>query len=249
MATTMTLSQLMTAVRQRADMVPSGYTAALTGSNFFVTEPELISYINQSYFELYDLLVGAFGNNYYVASPFAITTDGTNYLFALPTDFYKLLGVDLSMSGGTTGTWISLRAFEFAERNRYTMPNFQVVYGRTNLRYRLNGSNLWLTPMPAAGQSLQLWYIPRMTQLAALSDTADGISGWTEYVIVDAAIKCLAKEESDVSILGAQKAGLVRRIESMAENRDAGPPPRVVDNQASDFMWQDGWPNYGSGAY
>lgn len=249
MATTMTLAQLMTAVRQRADMVTSGYTPALTGDDFFVTEPELISYINQSYFELYDLLVSAFGNNYYVQTPYQFTTDGVNEQFALPADFYKLLGCDLSLSGGTPGSWLSVKHFEFADRNRYSVPNFQAFYGVTNLRYRLNGTNLWLTPTPASGQVMQIWYVPRMTQLTALAGTADGISGWTEYIICDAAMKCLQKEESDVSVLMAEKQALKIRIEAMAENRDAGPPPKVIDNLTSDLWWPGNGIGNGSGSY
>lgn len=247
MATTMTLGNLMTAIRQRADMQPASYTPTTNGTNFFVSEPELISYINQSYFELYDLLVSAFGNDYFVQTPYTFTTDGTNYLFALPSDFYKLLGVDLSLAGGTAGSFITVRGFEFNDRNRYSVPNFQAFYGVTNLRFRLTGSNLWLNPTPASGQVIQLWYIPRLTQLSSLSDTADGISGWTEYVIVDGAIKCLQKEESDVSILMGQKQALMVRIEAMAENRNAGPPPKVVDNLTADMWWPNGMVN-GSGS-
>lgn len=250
MATTMTLAQLMTAVRQRADMITGTYTPALTGADFFVTEPELISYINQSYFELYDLLIAAFGNNYFVKNPpYAFSTDGVNAMYALPSDFYKLLGVDLSLAGGTPGSWLTVRAFEFADRNRYSVPNFQAFYGVTNLRYRLNGNNLWLTPTPASGQNMQIWYIPTMTTLAALSDTCDGISGWTEYIICDAAIKCLEKEESDVSVLGAQKSALVQRIQSMAENRDVGPPPKVIDNQSGDMWWPGNGISNGTGSF
>jgi hypothetical protein len=57
----------------------------------------------------------------------------------------------------------------------------------------------------------------------------DGISGWTEYVIVDAAIKCLVKEETDPSALMATKAGLIKRIEEAAGNRDVGAAPTVAD--------------------
>ena len=52
----MSLPQLRTASRQRADMVYSQ----------FVSEAELNSYINASYFELYDLLVQKYGNDYYM---------------------------------------------------------------------------------------------------------------------------------------------------------------------------------------
>jgi hypothetical protein len=73
-----------------------------------------------------------------------------------------------------------------------------------------------------------------LTQLSALSDTVDGYSGWTEYVIVDAAIKCLQKEESDVSVLMVQKAALKQRIEEASQNRDAGQPSTISDTRARD---------------
>lgn len=249
MSTTMQLSDLQTAVRQRADMV----------SSQFVSDSELISYINQSYFELYDLLVQEFGDNYYVADPATFTTDGTTIQYALPngtsTAFtngrtgatsyqapavYKVLGVDLQLMPGNGASYVTLKPFNFAERNRFAVPNFQSFYGVTNLRYRLNGGYLWLTPTAAAGQVVQLWYVPRMTQLVSGSDTVDGVSGWTEYIIVDAAIKCLAKEESDVSVLMAQKEALIRRIEAAAENRDAGQSATVADTRASDYAWPAG---------
>lgn len=222
MATTMTLSDLETAVRQRADMVNST----------FITQSELQSYINQSYFELYDLLVSKYGDNYYTADPYSFTTDGETYLYTLPADFYKMLGVDLALSN-TQDSYVTLKPFNFIERNRYSVPNFQSFYGVTNMRYRIQGNTLWLNPIPAANQTIRLWYIPRMTTLSAPTDTVQGVSGWTEYIICDAAMKCLQKEESDVTVLMAQKNALIERINAMAENRDAGSPATVADSRLS----------------
>lgn len=236
MSNTMTLIQLRTAVRQRADMVTADETKA------FVSGTELTSYINQSAYELYDLLIQEFGDDYFVANPYAITTDGTSSSYSLPTDFYKLLGVDLAFNGTN---WSTLKPFNFAERNRQSLRGLPISPGRVDLRYRLKGNQLWLTPTPQGGQNLQLWYIPRFTELSADSDTYDGISGWTEYVIVDAAIKCLQKEESDCSVLMAQKAALIKRITEAAENRDAGMPSTVADTDRSGdsdaYGFRSGW--------
>lgn len=231
MATTMTLAQLRDAARQRADMVNSQ----------FVTDAEFNSYINQSYFELYDLLVSKYGDNYYVAPAYQFTTDGTNDQYALPTSpaVYKLLGVDLGLSN-TLDSYVTIRPFEFIDRNRYAVPNFQSFYGLTNLRYRLNGDKIWFTPLPAANQRIRLWYVPRMATLDSDSATVEGISGWTEYIIVDAAIKAMQKEESDVSALMMQKQQLITRINAMAESRDAGSPAKVSDNLYADFWFPTG---------
>lgn len=228
MATTMTLLELRNASRQRSDMVNSQ----------FVSDAELNSYINQSYFELYDILVGAYGENYYVAPPYLITTDGVNQFFSLPADFYKALGVDVQVSSPVSNNafW-TLKEFSFAERNKYAVPNTQLYFGITNLRYRIQGDQLWLNPLPQANQVIRLFYIPRMTTLASDTDTVQGVSGWTEYIIIDAAIKCLQKEESDVSVLMAQKQAMLQRIEAMAQNRDAGMPSTVADAQSSNSFY------------
>lgn len=238
MATTMTLLALRTAVRQRSDMV----------NDQFISDSELTSYINQSYFELYDILVQKYGDNYYVANPYSISTDGSNQLYSLPTDFYKLLGVDLALSN-TADSYVTIRPFNFTDRNRYAVPNFQSFYGVTNMRYRLNGDKLWLTSTPAGGQTIKVWYVPRLTTLSADGDTVDGISGWTEYIIVDACIKALAKQESDVTVFALQKAELIKRIESAAENRDAGNPATVGDTQFSDIWSSGSGSGYGYGAF
>lgn len=231
MATTLSLSQLRTAVRQRADM------QNLSGiyTNSFIKDPELDSYINQSYFELYDLLVQKYGDNYYVV-PYTFVTDGTSQMYTLPADFYKLLGAEVALSN-TNDSWVTIKPFNFIDRNRYAVPNFQSFYGITNLRYRLNGNDLWLTPIAQAGQNFRIWYVPRLQTLDDDADTVDGISGWTEYIIIDAAIKCMQKEESDVSVLAAQKMAMIQRIEAAAENRDAGSPATVSDGQYADWWW------------
>jgi hypothetical protein len=79
-----------------------------------------------------------------------------------------------------------------------------------------------------------------MTQLTTDASVCDGISGWTEYIIVDAAIKAMQKEESDVSALMAQKQMLTQRINAMAESRDAGSPAKVSDNLYADFWFPTG---------
>lgn len=238
MSTTMQLSDLRTATRQRADMVNST----------FVSDTELNSYINQSYFELYDLLIQSYGDNYFVAPPLTFTTDGSSFQFALPDGslyssapaLYKLLGVDLLLSPGVPSSSVTVKQFDFGDRNKFSTPNNQSFYEITNLRYRMNGSNIWFTPLPSAGQQIQLWYVPRLTTLVSDSDLCDGISGWTEYIITDAAIKCMQKEESDVGVLAAQKATLIKRIQDASENRDAGSAPTVNDTMGQTPWYPNG---------
>ena len=232
----LTLLQLRTMIRQRCDMVNST----------FVTDAELNSYINQSAYELYDILIEKYGDEYFLKLPAPTGTfDGTSLTYALPSDFYKLLGVDLLVS--SPDWWVTLRPFEMAERNRFALRNFQSFYGLSNLRYKLAGSNLWFSPIAASGQQYRIWYIPRWIELVADTDILDGISGWTEYVIVDCCIKCLQKEESDPSVFMVQKQALLERIEVAAGNRDAGMPHTVSDTMRANPWTPWGGPLDGQG--
>lgn len=214
--------------QQRADRVNSN----------FVSTAEWNTYINQSAYELYDLLVNTF-EDYYTTTPYTFTTDGTTSQYSLPPNFDKLVGVDLALNA-TSNAYVTIQKFDFISRNRYVYPNITSTFaGVFNLRYRLVGSTLMFIPTPSAGQQVRVWYIPRMTQLLKDTDQLDGVSGWIEYVIVDAAIKALQKEESDVQVLMAQKMALIKRIEESAMNRDAGQPDTISSTRA--------WGNSGGG--
>lgn len=247
-----TLVTVRTAAARRADMATPSTTT-------FVPTAEWDANINASYFELYDLLVQKFGDDYFVAGTpdnwYQLVTTSTTTGYPLPDGsstyklvdttttapaFYKLLGVDVKYGS----EWIPLKPFTFLDRNRWSTSTIPLGTGGT-LRYRLQGGYLWIAPQPTGGQLVRLWYVPRMTALVADGDLLDGVSGWEEYVIVDAAIKALAKEESDTGVQQLAKAALIARIDAAAENRDAGSPARVTDardHQDSGEAAQRWWP-------
>lgn len=209
-----TLAELRTRVRQRSDMETSD----------FVADDELNGYINASIAELYDLLVSAYGADYFLAEhSFGTVINTIDY--ALPVDFYKLKGVDANINDNN---WFSVRPFNFNERNRNQDVTWGLLNGPT-IRYRLMGSNIKFSPAPNATYQMRIWYVPLATILVADSDSFDDLNQYAEYVVIDAAIKCLQKEESDVSVLAAQKMAMKRRLEEMADNRDAGQPDSVSD--------------------
>lgn len=236
----MCLSQIRLAAMQRADRVNSN----------FVTKAEWTNYINQAMFELYDLLVTVY-EDYFIATPYSFVADGNTFLFPLPNGiisynngitgqpfipapFYKISGVDLALNNANNA-YVTVNKFNFIDRNRFVYPNTSsTIYGVFNLQYRLMGNNLEFIPTPSGGQTIRVWYIPRLTQLLQDTDiTTVGISGWIEYVIVRAAKYALDKEESDSSILTQEIVFLKGRIEESAANRDAGSPDTISDTQSS----------------
>src|SRR5690606_3965737 len=121
----------------------------------FVEDSELDTYINQSAAELYDLLVTKF-EDYYMADPFLFTISSGNTR-SLPSDFYKLRGLDRSLGGGQ---WIDVRRFNFVDRNRRS----DAVYRAFGVvKYRIVGSSLHLTPGDQVTGDYRMWYIPKPT--------------------------------------------------------------------------------------
>ncbi len=174
-ANIITVYDLMQQARAQADMQSSG----------FISELELATYVNNSAKELYDLLIGAYGEEYFLSPPANFTTDNINDTFPLPdgvtqfkdgtgnpfvaAPFYKLAGVDLQL-GATPQSYVTLKTFPFGERNKFAVPNFSSFYGFTNIRYRLYGSNpqqIWFTPLPAAGLTIRLRYAPKMPNIVS----------------------------------------------------------------------------------
>ena len=238
----MALGEIRLRAQQRADRVNSN----------FVTTAEWNSYINQSSFELYYLLVTEW-EDYFLAPPVFLTTtgassyllpDGTLYNAAPP--FYKMLGVDLAIGGGGPSNnqlgFITLQRFNWMERNKYVFPSLTANYlGVYNCQYKIMQNQLYLIPTLQANQNLRIWYIPRLNSMLKDTDVLDGISGWTEYVIVDAAIKALQKEESDTTVLMVQKQALLKRIEDSAMNRDAGSPATITNVNTPGMMNGNEW--------
>ena len=112
----------------------------------------------------------------------------------------------------------------------------------------ISGSALYITDItgvqtPVAWSSNSAQIV--LTPAAYWSIYADGVGGWLDYAIVDAARKALLKEESDVSALLGELAALQLRIEQAAENRDSNLPATVADSTRSGNSGGWGWGDLG----
>lgn len=231
----MSLYGLRKASQQRADRVNSN----------FVTTSEWNFFIDQAMYELYDLLIDVY-EDYFMAPRARFSVIGNQFIYPLPNGlltyqgvdnanfiaapFYKLLGVDLALSNAQNA-FVTVSKYNFIDRNNYVYPNSNsTIYGVFNLQYRMMGTNIEFIPTPTSGQVIQLDYIPRLPALLKDTDiTTIGFSGWLQYVIIRAAKYALDKEESDTMKLDEELAYLKGRIESSANNRDAGQPDKVSD--------------------
>ena len=223
----------------------------------FYTTQEWNTMINNSYKELYDILLSQYGDDYYIQVPYTYTTSGQidptyqTQVYPLPNDFYKMMRVEVALNPADPNSWITLKKFQAIQANLWNYPNIYTLRGITNLRYRVWGVNLQLVPLCAAGQTLRIWYSPRPNQLINDTDVVDAVSGWEEYIVTDVAIKALTKSEEDVSVFGAQKAAMLKRINEISCNRDIGEPEIVSDSRTRNFAWSGGDTpiGWGGGSY
>lgn len=202
----------------------------MTGSSFVADAATgLDAWINEANQKLHGMLVDALGEEY-VSSTSSFTTLAATSDYALPTGFYKLFGVDLEYHG----IMRSLTRYERPERNAY-----REIRPEALPRYSLVGSNLRLYPIPTAGLAGTILYAPEATVLVNAGDSVTYPNGWEKYIVIDAAIQALLKEESDTRALMAERERIEKEIREAKEARDMATPKRVVDVMMTDLdvLW------------
>lgn len=249
------LGYLRYQAKLRADMLNSN----------FVTLDEWNFMLNNSMFELYDLLVTKFGEDYFLAPPLIVVSssqlsyplpNGQNYpLSSQPgggTGFakacYKVYGVDFNSFGAqlnNTQGWVPMSRFMWADHNKYNIllgaASNNVSGQYCALQFREMGTDVYIIPSNS-GQYFRLWYVPLAPQLLLDTDMIPfGYSAWWEYVSVDAARKALTKRMlfDQAAVLAADKKDLMLRIETTAANRNVGQP-----NVATNTRANQGDPNF-----
>jgi len=157
------LNTLRDEARQRADQVNSE----------FVTDAELNGYLNNSWSELYDILVSKYQDDYFLTSTSITVTSGTSS-YSLPSDFYKARGVDLNIN---TNQNTPLQRYTFADRTRDSL----VRYAR-DVKYRIQANNIVFAPSPS-NNTATLWYIPHPRKLQSVAPTGISRGSTTTWTV------------------------------------------------------------------
>lgn len=241
---TSTLTDLVNRVRYRTDQENST----------FVSYTELEQYIQESYFELYDLIIESEGPTHYWES-YYFNTVANQTLYNLvdsegangqPLNIYKLIGVAVDVAGD--GKYRPIRQFTYPQRGRFAdatsgWSTHRSVYYRMGTQIDRDADvaggkqyrTITLKPTPTGVHSVELLYIPTPIEL---KDTATEefflhYAHWDEYIVVDVAAKVLEKEESEADHLYRRKEELRQRILWHANTMnldDAGAVNDVVSN-------------------
>jgi hypothetical protein len=219
MARTRTLAELRAEVRDRADMENAPH----------ITDTQITRYVNQSIARLWNKITQLDASSFF--------DDGTTTLAAgsstvtLPANFWRLSELPVLCTSGDT-TW-RLRRLQLGD-----LASVWEETGRPT-HYRVDTGGLSVFPTPESSVDVTLFYITAPAQLSADADTFDGRAGWEEWVVLDAAVKCIMKEEGDASGLVAEREAIWADIEAAVRTPDMSEPRRVQD--VEDVRDRRGW--------
>lgn len=240
------LNTLATRVRQRADM---------PDTDGLVSDSELYGYINGSYMELVDLLMQRNEDAFTAFESLTGTSPlNTADLLHLPTDI-ESGGGNVGGEVGSEAGFTKIRRIEWQDGSEY-IPLERVGieewdrFGTNGSAgdpraYTLLGNKIHILPAQSSSRIYRVFYVRRPLELrteyptnAALPDQI--VLRWDDYIVIDAAIKCLRKEEQDVSELLQEKAAMQMRIATSMTDRSG--PARVAEVRRydSEDVW-DWW--------
>lgn len=201
----------------------------------FISPAELTFTINDSYSELWDLAVTKYEDYFTTNFLFSIASGQDGY--TMPVGVYKLRGIEKQITGPTD--YFTLPKFNFLERNKWNSNIGMIgIGGFQYVAYDWVGGRVKIIPTANASGNYQMWYVPSCPTLVNDSDViAYDLQRWSAYIVIDAAMRCLIKEETNVDYLMVQKDKLIARIDGAAINRDAGQPERVTDISVLGENW------------
>lgn len=228
MTDTATASVLMTQVRQHTD----------TESDANITDAFLLSLVDKSYNKLYRQIATEYAGYFDVEDSSKSLIVGQR-LYALAADFMHLRGVDIVV--GTDR--VTLGRIGFGERNRRTNdPRYysrQLERIRTNYAYLTQKNDLRIDPVPTTTEQIIMTYVPRPTRITNSADTFDVIAGFEDFIVYDASVSVLGKQERDVSVMAAQRQDALQLIIQTVSPRETGDPIQVRDDYfgAGGYYW------------
>ena len=226
MATQVYLATLMNTARQRAN---------LEGATAFITDSEIISYINASIADWYDLVRLTTFQGQIARSSWPILTTANTSLYALPQNLSSVISVDANISGNSYA--ISAMPYQEEQRNMFKLlPFVGWSFGAVqSVWYQIQDTNINFLPTPTAGYNVTVNYVPTAPVLSNPQlDWLNSINGWEEYIVLDVAMKCLVKtgNANMVGVLAQERSRQEQRILKAAAQVDMNASEGVHESEA-----------------
>lgn len=190
----------------------------------FIGDSVINEWIQDSRAHLHDLEIDSDPDRFLETDTINVVSGTRDY--SLPSDFYRLYGVEIADASWPNG-FRQLDRYMHRERHSY------IYSSKWDTRYRYRGGKLWLHPEPnwsataPADGSLQINYIPEVDVFPDDSTDATAPNNYFEWIILDCLCKCGSKDEQDIKGWMASRDRIERRILSSGPV-DIGEPKTVV---------------------
>lgn len=203
-----------------------------------LTDTQLTYYINEAGRELHNLLVKSREERVF---------DTDTLTLVAGTEAYSLSSLDPPLAN-LLEVWYQEGServqLKRAPRKRFGLRTIDQVGRRTvnsQLQYRLMGEYLYFVPVPQAGGTVELWYVPRYVDLVAT--TNEDVPAWVpdtglDFMVHSAAANVMRMQEDDPGPFVAKAEALRAELGQVAEDRDEGEPHSIVMVEPSD-VWED----------
>lgn len=210
MSRTVTLTQLRTWIRQRADLE----------NNVFVSDSELTDLINHALGEFQDILLQVNGDMR--AEKEAIFATGAGQrTYSLPSDFLSVTGVFWNPG---TGDLQRVEPYMGTESQDDGSAASWSAFGTPT--YRLQAGSIRFVPLPSGTYNITLKYVPTGVVLVNGTDTVDSVNYWDDWIIWHCVAVCQNKQETDSSFAIRERERTKHRI-LLASERTMDGPQRI----------------------
>lgn len=201
----------------------------------YFTASQVNRWLNNGQKEVQKLVEQAFEGYFEKCSQ--TTTVANQREYQLPSDFKRVVRLELIISGTTFVT-------ESAIRLEKITPNQQDAFPRTGqpVCYYFKNNQLILVPAPQTSQVLRLTYINRLGDMTNDGDTSEIPEDYHEMVCVLAALDGLYKDGREVGPMVEKRKYYEEQLKRDAEQRHIDAPRTVVQTQDDDG-------GYGYGEY
>ena len=200
-------------------------TAGLTADSDAIEDLTLNEYINQSWAELYDLVIDADDGRIFAVNATNPPSVG-EHSFRLPMDFYRLISCHVRRGEHYVPA-------ERAESSEYaTLADNWHSLGQPKYYVRRDPNTgehfIFVFPEPAS-VSLAITYFPQPKELSADADSLDNPARWLSFVNYATAVKMLNQLERDPSgqLIELKRVG--QRIADAVGDLDLNSPAVVRD--------------------
>lgn len=198
-----------------------------TPTTDFTPDAELLRYFNTSYKKLVDM-IAASGD---AAVSLLLKSTSLASPYTLPSDFYRITGVDILDSNGLD--WRALKTFDFRHRNSKRDSQFPT--------YRVEAGALVLSPTTSAVTStLRVWYVADGGSLAS-GGSITTFNGWDDFISYDVAIEILGKEDRDISVAKLRRDEAAQRVVEACNDLNTGDTATIADVERMPEDFFDFW--------